>query len=497
MFRKLAILLAASFLLWSGASAAAERQARDRDSRAIRNVERGQAEGQVDETIPELKPRVPQGLDAPVDPDTYVIGPSDEFILVLRGPIEKEEIVKVLPEGTIILPGFGALAAAGLTITEFRGKLAEALGGHYKNIQFDWQLRVPRSFVVYVLGEVERPGAVDLHAPFRLSAAIEAAEGLTEKGSLRFIEIREQEKAVSLVDLFSFLQLGKMDEDPVLHEGQSVFVPARRASASIFGEVWNGGTYEFRAGETISDLIDFAHGPTPYSDSERVTLERHDSGGTVSVRSVPEDEFGAVELQDRDIVLIPDRRTFEGGGFVQLRGGGGREGKVYLQENETLASFIPRFIRLGEGSDLNRAVIERRGPDGTATYIPVDLEKIIKGEEAGDIPLRNGDVISVPPAEELVYVTGEVTDPGEVPFQRGLNAERYIALAGGATRAGGMDKLNIVSRQGTHREGDRNSPIFRGDTIVVRRTTLSYVGPVFIGLTSLTSLVLSVIAVTQ
>jgi protein involved in polysaccharide export with SLBB domain len=130
-------------------------------------------------------------------------------------------------------------------------------------------------------------------------------------------------------------------------------------------------------------------------------------------------------------------------------------------------------------------------------YIPVDLESIISGEGDGSIELRNGDIISIPQADNLVYVTGEVVVPGEVEFQKGLPAERYIALSGGPTRGGSMNKISIYSIDGGVRKGDRSSMVYRGDTILLERTRSSYIGPLFVGFTSITSLILSVIAVSK
>jgi protein involved in polysaccharide export with SLBB domain len=188
---------------------------------------------------------------------------------------------------------------------------------------------------------------------------------------------------------------------------------------------------------------------------------------------------------------------FDSGAYVQVRGGGGRGGKMFIEEGETLASFLPRIVRLGVDQEINRAVIEREAEDGTMQYIPVDLESIISGEGDGSIELRNGDIISIPQADNLVYVTGEVVVPGEVEFQKGLPAERYIALSGGPTRGGSMNKISIYSIDGGVRKGDRSSMVYRGDTILLERTRSSYIGPLFVGFTSITSLILSVIAVSK
>jgi protein involved in polysaccharide export with SLBB domain len=500
MFRKLTSLSVVFLLLTSSVSAPAMQRTRardtDREDEATRTAA-GQTTEQQLLLEQQAEPVVPWGLDEPVDPDEYVIGPSDEFLLVLRGQAQKELRLRVLPEGTILLPSHGVLAVAGLTITEFRAELKKTLTQYYRNIDFDCQLVYPRSFVVYVLGEVKDAGAVELRAPFRTSAAILSAGGISDKGSLRFIEIREKGEVSRIVDLFSFLRMGETDQNPALREGQSVYVPVKRERATITGQVWNSGMYEFRAGETVDDLIRFAGGFVNYADVDRVVLERYDSRSRAAVERYTLEEARTIELQDRDVVVVPDTRIYEGGDYVQVRGGGGRTGKVYIEEGETLASFIPRFVTLGADHEIDRAVIEREAEDGTMEIIQVDLESIISGEGEGAIELRNGDVISIPEADDFVYVTGEVVMPGEIEFQKGLPAERYIALAGGPSRDGSMNKLTIYSIDGNVRKGDRNSMIYRGDTILMERTFRSYIGPLFVGFTSLTSLLLSVIAVSR
>jgi protein involved in polysaccharide export with SLBB domain len=497
MFRKLTSVVAVVLMVTSGTAAPGFSQTR-RDRSAVESSERRTVvEQQMDEEQERPERPVTWGLDEPVDPDTYVIGPYDEFVLVLHGQAQRRIDLQVLPEGVLVLPNLGAISAAGLTITEFRNKLKTSLKRYYKNIDFDFQLVAPRAFVVYVLGEVKNAGAVTLHAPFRVGAAIEAAGGTTERGSLRYIEIREGDETVGTVDLFSFLRLGRTEDNPILKEGQSVYIPARQATASISGEVWNTGSYEIRPGETVTDLIRFAGGPQSYAELDLIILERHETSGRVHLERFGIAQADTVELQDRDMVVVPDRRTLEGGSYVMLRGGGGREGKVYIEEGETIASFIPRIVRLRENHDISRAVIERENEDGSVEYIPVNMEKILAGDDEGNIPLKNGDAISIPEKDDYVYVTGEVVEPGEIEFQRGLPAERYIALAGGPTRAGSMNKLTIYSKDGTSRGGNRESMVYRGDTILVERRITSYVGPLFVGLTSLTSLILSVIAVSR
>ena len=122
---------------------------------------------------------------------------------------------------------------------------------------------------------------------------------------------------------------------------------------------------------------------------------------------------------------------------------------------------------------------------------------MIEGQGDVDLVLEPGDVISIPVRDDLVYVTGEVTVPGPVDFQRGLPAGRYIALAGGQSPRGSIDRLEIYDTGGNSRSGNRDAMVYRGETIVVRRNKSSVFGTFFIGFTSLASLILATIALSN
>jgi protein involved in polysaccharide export with SLBB domain len=440
---------------------------------------------------------IPRGLDRPVDPDTYVLGPSDQLILIVRGSEQRELELTVLPEGTLILPNRGPIMVAGMTITEFRNQAKRDLDKYYPGVELHVQLVVPRSFITYVLGDVSTPGPVQMNPPFRLDRAIEASGGVIDRGSKRTIEIRNDDGTVDTVDLERFYRLGEMEHNPVLHEGQIVFVPTRTPTYSIIGEIWHGGILEAVPGETIADAVEMAGGFTAFAAMEQITLERMSADEVLSVTRVDSADFDTALVQGRDIIVVSDVRTFPGTGSVLVQGGRGREGRILISEGETLGMFITRFIRLRDDHDLANAVVERDRDDGTVEFIPVDLTLVIEKQGDVDLVLEPGDVISIPLRDDLVYVTGEVTLPGPIDFQRGLPASRYIALAGGQTSRGSIDRLEIFDTEGNRRSGNRDALVYRGETILVRRNKSSVFGTLFVGFTSLASLILATIALSR
>jgi protein involved in polysaccharide export with SLBB domain len=438
----------------------------------------------------------PRGLDGPIDPAIYVLGPGDQLILFLR-PQGIDFQLTVLPEGKVLVPNAGLVQASGLTINQFRDSLNEELRSFYRGSELQCQLLVPRAFVVYVLGEVVQPGAVEVFAPFRVDAAIAAAGGVNKAGSRREVEIRQDDQVVATVDLVRLERLGETDRNPMLHEGQAVFVPSRGPACRVVGEVWRQGQYEIVAGETAADMIALAGGYTTNAAPDDMVLERLSESGLVTVSRLAPDKVATTAVQDADVIVVPDIHSFPGIDFVRVQGGGGRDGRIYLAEGETLDSFRPRFIRLRNDFDLPHSKIERKKEDGSMEFIPIDLSRLVRGDTTLEVSLHTGDVISIPRLEDIVYVSGEVVAPGDVEFQRGLPAGRYIAMAGGPTEIGSIDKLEIYDDRGNKRSGDHTSAVYRGETILVKRRTAVILGNVFIGFVSLTSLFLSAYAVIQ
>ena len=440
---------------------------------------------------------VPTSLEGPIDPETYILGPSDELSLIIRGPETTFHQLRVLPEGYVILPNVGPYNAAGVTLARLRADVREALKRFYRNVEIDLLLTKPRNFVVYVSGEVARPGAVELTAPSRVSHAIAAAGGVTETGSVRLIEVRENGHTVSVVDLFLFVEDGDNTRNPMLKEGQTVHVSPRYMKAVTVGELRKPGIFEIVPGETVEDLIRFSGGFSTAADTLHLLVERTNPGKEVMSIVLRSDSAVSIELKDLDVLVVPDLVSLYGIEPVEVLGGGGRDGAFQVATSEKLKDFLFRLWRFTYRYNVESAVIERYVAKGEPEYIYFNVREVLEGGAAGDTILRPGDTISFPVREKQVFVTGEVNLPGAFPFQPGYSAERYIALAGGPNSSGTYDKLDIFALNGSQRDGDRRSLVYRGETIVVKQRTSKILADWFFGMATIAGLALSIYAVTQ
>jgi protein involved in polysaccharide export with SLBB domain len=82
--------------------------------------------------------------------------------------------------------------------------------------------------------------------------------------------------------------------------------------------------------------------------------------------------------------------------------------------------------------------------------------------------VRPGDEIVIPRAQPYVSVVGEVVRPGSIPFESGMDADAYVARAGGySSRAARHDVAVIRGLSGEWSKTNRRIPLGPGDTIWV------------------------------
>ena len=99
------------------------------------------------------------------------------------------------------------------------------------------------------------------------------------------------------------------------------------------------------------------------------------------------------------------------------------------------------------------AVAVRAGPQSSAPVLPADgegvetlrlnLEALEDGDLSQNAMLRPGDTIFVP-RTEVVYVFGEVRNPGQYPIRNDTTVLQALSLAGGGTEFAALNRVRIV-----------------------------------------------------
>ena len=83
------------------------------------------------------------------------------------------------------------------------------------------------------------------------------------------------------------------------------------------------------------------------------------------------------------------------------------------------------------------------GEDGVAASVEVDLDALETGDLSQNVVLRDGDTVFVPEAD-VVYVFGEVRNPGRYPIRHDTVVLQVLSLAGGTTEFAALNRVRIL-----------------------------------------------------
>ena len=400
-------------------------------------------------------------LNAPIEiPNSadYVLGPGDNIIVYLWGTVERELNLTVDREGNVQVPPIGAVSVWGQTLSEFEETLRGRFSATYTDFEMNVTLGSIRSIRVYVIGEVQKPGAYTVSSLTTLLNALYKAGGPTERGSFRSIKLLRGGKLVSECDLYTLLVFGDNSVDVRLQSGDAVFVPVTGPRVAVDGEVRRPALYELRGGETASDALAFAGGAEANGYLERVLVERlsqTDEARFVDINLSPsaKDSDSAFVLIDGDRMTVRTlydvkRNYVSVGGMVK------HPGRYERKEHMTLSELL-NYVRLRpDGVYRQRANVFRTYPDDRRETLEVNLDSLLSDDGSDvnpgfDIELADRDSVHIYAIDDIerekfVFIDGEVRYPGKYPLYDEMKLSDLIFLAGGVMRAAFLNRAEIA-----------------------------------------------------
>ena len=146
-------------------------------------------------------------MDMPAGAD-YVVGPGDGLSIQLTGAVSRQLKLMVDREGRVALPEVGGVEVAGKSLGDVQRIIQSNLRSQYRDIEADVSLGRIRTVRVYVVGDVERPGAYDLSSLSTPLNAVYTAGGPTSQGSLRLLRHYRGKQLLQEVDVYDLLLHG-------------------------------------------------------------------------------------------------------------------------------------------------------------------------------------------------------------------------------------------------------------------------------------------------
>ena len=357
----------------------------------------------------------------------YLVAPGDALRIIVFGNNSLELEAVVDRNGNINIPEYGVFFAAGNSFKTLKKRLQVFLGKFFsgllttpQNTFLDVSLTQLKPTKVVVVGQVNAPGPQILTTQANTLAALYAAGGVKNSGSLREIRIYRNNKLLNSIDLYDYIVSGNPGSDIRLTNNDVVFVPPRISTVLLEGEVKKDGYYELKTNEGLSDLIAFSGGLPVSAARDRINVLRFDPSNDASDNSdksfitlnlkalaASNSDFDIFDGDEVNILPLLDRVSNR----ISIRGNVYSPGEYSLTKYNDLKSLISDAAR-GVKEDTYFDKVDVKGvisPTGEETFATYNLNDVLSG--AIQVTLNDRDDVMVYSSEKVqgvqyVYISG-------------------------------------------------------------------------------------------
>ena len=400
-------------------------------------------------------------MDLPVGPD-YVVGPGDSLSIDLWGGISTKLVRMVDRQGRVNLPEAGPLEVSGRTLGEVQQAVQKAITTQYRDTSADVSVARLRTVRVYVVGEVEEPGAYDISSLSTPLNALVAAGGVTGKGSLRALKHFRGRQELERIDTYDLLLRGVTPDAKKLENGDTLMVPPIGPQVTVTGMVRRPAVYELNDEKTLTDVLGLAGGILPAAALRHVEVQRleaHEKRTMLSLDLSPDSttapQLSTFKIQDGDEIHIFPIAEYNQD-TIYLQGHVLRPGRYSYHEGMKLTEILQSYNDiLPEPASHYGEIIRLNPPDFRPSVVSFDLEAAMKDASAAPKlqPLDTVRIFSRFDFEPIPTVTvdGEVRSPGTYKTSGQATLKDAVYLAGGLTTEAALGTAQVfrVNLDGT------------------------------------------------
>jgi protein involved in polysaccharide export with SLBB domain len=221
----------------------------------------------------------------------------------------------------------------------------------------------------------------------------------------------------------------------------------------VTGQVANPGIHTVYGWSRVSEVVK-AVGIASGGSKRNVIIKRDDEIINVDLYEI---YYGGnvdkdITVEMGDVLEIP----VMGSARVTIMGEVPRPGQYELENKERLKDALAMAGYVGVNSALSKvAYLKRKKGEDDFENRKLNLySMLLEGDDAQNIELSDGDIISIPAIKAYVYVYGEVGKGGRFEYKPGLKLSDYLNLAGGPT-----DRANLSGTTVT-RPGENNPKVY-------------------------------------
>ena len=159
----------------------------------------------------------------------YQINKGDKLKISVWKEENLNTEVMVSPDGTITFPIVGIIPAAGKTLDELQTLLREQLELYIPDPEVSISLLTVEGNVIYIIGEVARPGSYIMTKNLKVMQALSLAGGLTpfaSRNDIRILRDTAEGKSISIPFEYGEVEDGDaLDSNILLQSDDTIIVP--------------------------------------------------------------------------------------------------------------------------------------------------------------------------------------------------------------------------------------------------------------------------------
>jgi protein involved in polysaccharide export with SLBB domain len=400
-------------------------------------------------------------MDLPAGPD-YVLGPGDGLNIDLWGSVSQRFHRVVDREGKLSLPEIGSIQVSGHTLGDVQQMVQKSLRSQFRTLEADVSLDRLRVIRVYVVGDVQRPGAYDISSLSTPLNALFQAGGPTSRGSMRIVKHFRGNQLIEDVDLYDLLLHGVHSGMQRLESGDTILVPPIGQQVTLEGMVRRPGIYELAGEKNLTEVLELAGGVLSSGTLRHIDVDRveaHENRTMLRV-DMPEtnDRASVVETLDKFVVQDGDKIKISpilpfSEKTVYLDGHVFRPGKYAYRDGMKVTDLVHNYRDLlPEPYDQHAEIIRLSAPDLKPEIIAFNLKDALEGNDQ-NLVLKPFDTVRIfgrfdfedPP---IITVTGEVRDPGDHVTNGATYLRDAILLAGNTTSDAELNDVQVFRKTG-------------------------------------------------
>jgi len=311
---------------------------------------------------------------------------------------------------------------------------------------------------IYLEGHVLRPGRYSYKPEMKLTDLVNSYADLLPEPSVRYAEIirlhaPDYHPVVESFDLAAALEhpetAPKLEPlDTVRIFGRYDFEPD--PEVLVTGEVRSPGQYRASGQQHVLDVIFQAGGVTSDAWLDAAQLFRRQTDGTTRVFSLnlrdvlTGDPLNNILVLPRDRIIVHRQPEQISQASVYVRGDVARPGRYPLAANMRVSDLVQSaggLLRSAnpDAADLTHYSIPPKlsGKSAPTGHLDVSLSAALAGKEEQNLPLSDGDVLTVPQVSgwndigATVTLRGEVRKPGVYGIRPGERLSSLVKRAGG------------------------------------------------------------------